>query len=229
MPKPCAPPAKTCSSTGLPALCQASYSLPTEIGPSSVSSSAIARNSGGASGGTGVAVSIARVDAGHEIGLALGVVLHRGTDRNAAPRKKPRSARAEQVVTSEKVPVSIYVYIDCANGGAGEDVFLTGDLHVVSVVVLNGAGGVALQSHFQPMGVSGVGSTGTKYQATGVTRDTFTAAAESMPFTETYVNNFRIIGAGPDNNYLVHETFHVTVDAERNVSTFVDNFTAECK
>ena len=46
---------------------------------------------------------------------------------------------------------------------------------------------------------------------------------------ETYINNFRIIGQDPDNNYLVHETFHVTVNANGELTAFVDNFSIEWK
>ncbi len=141
----------------------------------------------------------------------------------------PAFSAAAPVVTSEKVPLELYVNVSCASGGTGEDVYLTGELHIVSAVVFNGTGGLTLQSHYQPMGVSGVGSTGTQYRATGITRDTLTVAAASLPFTATYVNNFRIIGAGPDNNYLVHETFHATVNANGTVTTSVDNFSMECK
>jgi hypothetical protein len=43
------------------------------------------------------------------------------------------------------------------------------------------------------------------------------------------VNNFRIIGQGPGNNYLVHEVFHVTINANGEVTAYVDNFSIECK
>jgi len=43
------------------------------------------------------------------------------------------------------------------------------------------------------------------------------------------VNNFRIIGQGPGNNFLVHETFHFTINANGNVTAFVDHFSVDCK
>jgi hypothetical protein len=80
--------------------------------------------------------------------------------------------------------------------------------------------------HFQPQGVSGVGlQTGDRYQGTGVTQSEFndTAGLES-----TYVNNFRIIGQGPNNKLLVHSVVHVTITPNGHVSTVVDNFSVEC-
>jgi hypothetical protein len=45
----------------------------------------------------------------------------------------------------------------------------------------------------------------------------------------TYVNNFRIIGQGPGNNYLIHNNFHYTINANGELTAWVDNFSAECK
>jgi hypothetical protein len=46
---------------------------------------------------------------------------------------------------------------------------------------------------------------------------------------ETFINNFRIIGQGPGNNFLVHENSHVTINANGVITSFHDNFTVECK
>ena len=87
-------------------------------------------------------------------------------------------AQAE-VQTNLKVPVTIGVFIPCAAGGAGEDVFLTGNLHVLLRFTMDQAGGIHVASHFQPQGISGAGQTsGDKYQATGVTQE------DSMPKSE---------------------------------------------
>jgi hypothetical protein len=43
------------------------------------------------------------------------------------------------------------------------------------------------------------------------------------------VNNFRIIGQGPGNNYLVHETEHIIFNANGTLTVFHDNFSAACR
>ena len=84
-----------------------------------------------------------------------------------------------------------------------------------------------IKTHTQPQGISGQGlTTGDKYQATGVTQDQFNVTVGQE---ETFVNNFRMIGQGPGNNFLVHETFHITINADGTVTTVVDNFGADCK
>jgi len=126
-------------------------------------------------------------------------------------------------------PVTIAVFIPCAVGGAGEVVTLNGNLHVLISTTVNG-NHISSDMHFQPQGLSGVGSvSGNKYQATGITRFSFEADVVGFPFTETLVNNFKIIGQGPGNNFLVHENFHLTVNADGTVTANIDNFSAECK
>lgn len=126
------------------------------------------------------------------------------------------------------VPINLGVFVPCANGGAGEFVSLSGNLHSLFHFTDDGAGGFHAMSENNPQGVSGTGSvTGDKYQATGVTLSHFNTSG--VPFNQTFVNNFRIIGQGTDNNFLVHQTFHITVNAAGNLTALVDNFSVECR
>ena len=137
----------------------------------------------------------------------------------------PRTAKAE-VTTNIKVPVSLVRFVPCADGGSGELVFLEGEIHVLIAVTENSAGGFHVEMHRQPQGVKGIGlTTGVAYQANGVTRETFNVNAG---VEDTFVNNFRIIGQGPGNNFMVHENFHITVNANGEVEAFVDNFSVDC-
>ena len=132
------------------------------------------------------------------------------------------------VLLNEASPFSQLVNVPCANGGAGEDVLLTGFLHVLITGTFDASGSLHTTTHFQPMGVAGTGqTTGDVYRATGITRDE--ANGIDVPFEATFVNNFRIIGPGKGNNYLVHETAHVTVNAQGEVTVLLDNLSIECK
>jgi len=45
----------------------------------------------------------------------------------------------------------------------------------------------------------------------------------------TLANNSRIIGPEQGNNFLVHETYHITLNANGEVAAEMDNFRGECK
>jgi hypothetical protein len=135
-------------------------------------------------------------------------------------------ASASDGATSTSFPISISVFVPCAAGGAGEVVDLSGDLHTVFHLTFASNGSFHAVSEANPQGVSGTGeTTGAKYQGTGVTRSNFNGL---VGFETSFVNNFRIIGQGPGNNFLVHENFHVTVHPDGTVTGFVDNFSVAC-
>jgi hypothetical protein len=126
--------------------------------------------------------------------------------------------------------INLTVFVPCAAGGAGELVDLSGPLHTLITFTING-NNVSGTAHFQPQGLSDTGeTTGDKYQATGVTKDSsFKGSFQNGQFTQTFVNNFRIIGSGPGNNFLVHEVAHITFNADGTVTVFHDNFSIACK
>jgi hypothetical protein len=126
------------------------------------------------------------------------------------------------------IPLDFSFFIPCANGGLGEDVQLTGNLHVIFHTTIASNGNVLFKEHFQPKGASGIGAvTGDTYHATGVTQDHTHNGRVGVTFT--LVNNFRIIGQKAGNNYLVHEVLHVTVNANGTVTASFDKITADCK
>lgn len=135
-------------------------------------------------------------------------------------------APAETFTVSTSFPISLTVFVPCANEGAGEDVLLSGNLHDLFHITIND-NSLHVKTHSQPQGISGTGLvTGDKYQATGVTQEEFNT---SFGVTDTFINNFRIIGQGSGNNFLVHENFHITVNANGTVTALHDNFSIDCK
>jgi len=133
------------------------------------------------------------------------------------------------VQVNDKTDISLTIFVACGAGGAGEVVDLGGLLHPLISFTLNGSN-VSGYFHFQPQGISGTGeTTGIKYQATGVTEESFKNSLQNGQANLTFVNNFRIIGQGPGNNFLVHETLHITVNADGTLTVFHDNFSIDCK
>jgi hypothetical protein len=124
-------------------------------------------------------------------------------------------AAEAEVVTNTSVPFTGFtVFVPCANGGAGELIVGTGgELHILITLTVNG-NNVSGKDHAQPQAGTLVGSiTGDTYHATGVTQDHFKFSLQDGQSSFTFVNNFRMIAPRTGNNFLVHETFHITVNA----------------
>jgi hypothetical protein len=157
---------------------------------------------------------------------------------NAAPSTPPllpteggeitvKQPGSSSFTSSASVPIEIVTFVPCAADGAGELVALSGSLHLLSHFTEDGAGGFHVMNEANPQGVSGTGlTTGDTYHGTGVTRSNFNA--HGLPFNQTFVNNFRIIGEEPGNNFMVHQNLHITVNANGEMTAFVDNFRVDC-
>jgi hypothetical protein len=136
-------------------------------------------------------------------------------------------AAATTVTTSTDSPISLVV--PCALQRAGEVVALSGSLHALFHVSFDGAGGLHFDTHESLQGVSGVGLTsGVKYQGTGGTHFDANGTAGGT-FVLTVVNTFRIIGQGPENNFMLHESFHFTVNPDGTVTSSHDNISVTCQ
>lgn len=136
---------------------------------------------------------------------------------------------AAEVTENDKIPVEIDLDIPCANGGAGELVSLTGNLHILTTFNING-NVVRGRFHEQPQGVSGFGSvSGERYQATGVSQGEFKSSLHNGQAIVSFINNFRIIGQGPGNNFLVHQNVHLIINANGDMTAVVDGVEADCK
>src|SRR5690349_18622133 len=80
-------------------------------------------------------------------------------DRDA-PTSPPMRvhARAVALTASQSFPLALEVFVPCAAGGAGELVALSGSLHEVLHLTING-NLFSIAMHDQPQGVKGIGET----------------------------------------------------------------------
>ncbi len=141
----------------------------------------------------------------------------------------PAFAQALAITTNDFVPFAQVNFVPCANGGAGELVLIQGTLHIQQHITIND-NRATIKSHFQPQGAGGTGlTTGDTYNATGVTQEVDTLPLTGGAAEFTFVNNFRVIGQGPNNNLLVHQLVHTTVNANGTVTSVVDNTSVECR
>jgi hypothetical protein len=130
-------------------------------------------------------------------------------------------AQAE-VLVNEKTPVTWTTTIPCS----GETIVLEGFMHHKEAVTNDGAGGYHVTISDHPMGLQGVDTAGNKYNGVGGTRWT-----ENVKVGEvyTYVNVYRMIGAGKAPNFSVHETYHYTINANGELTVDFVKAKTVCK
>jgi hypothetical protein len=115
-------------------------------------------------------------------------------------------------------------------GCFGEPVQLTGSIHVIIHMTEDGNDGFHFAYRDNPQGISGLGLiSGARYQGTG--GEKFSFNAKSLPYEETYVSNFRIIGTGKAGTLLFHENAHITINGTGHITVNFDKLTQndECR
>jgi hypothetical protein len=134
-------------------------------------------------------------------------------------------AAATSATESVKVPLDGYVI---TNPCSGELVALSGTLHEVFHSTTDAQGGERFVVQSGQQEVTGLGLTsGTTYQATGVTRDDLNVTAGEA-VEGTFINTFRLISRGDaDNSFVSDATIHFTF-ANGELRAEVVNVSTEC-
>ena len=133
------------------------------------------------------------------------------------------------VVFNETQTIPFEVFVPCANGGAGEVVSGTVDLHILISLTVNG-NHLSMKEHFQPQSSNIIGeTTGDQYQATRVGQDMTHDNLQNGQFNTTVVNDFGIIGPRPDNNLTLHDNVHIAFNANGELTVAHENVRLDCK
>jgi hypothetical protein len=126
------------------------------------------------------------------------------------------------------IPTQFAIQDRCAGGRFGEIIVFQGEQHLVFNETSTANGHLNTKLHWNADDVTGVGQyTGFTYRATGVSQD-HTITDADLPYTNTFINNYHVIGQGQATNADLHETVHVTVDADGNVTAWVTDYNFEC-
>ncbi|MCL6259564.1 hypothetical protein M3O96_10715 [Aquiflexum sp. TKW24L] len=108
----------------------------------------------------------------------------------------------------------------------GELIDLEGEIHVVANFVESKSGNVMSKFHYN-LKATGVGQTsGAAYQANETVNQTING---SKGFNETVTISTLLIGQGKAPNYKYKVTFHITVNANGELTAEVLNESVECK
>ncbi len=132
---------------------------------------------------------------------------------------------ASATAVTERVP---FDFVLSPEEGCGEAIQLSGTLLAEFSFTETSSGNVEIGFHFNPQGITGVGLTsGATYHATGETLGTTTIRANGG-ISDTFVNNFKIIGEGSAANFLETDVIHLTVNAKGEVTASVDQSMIRC-
>jgi hypothetical protein len=128
------------------------------------------------------------------------------------------SAASALGATSTDMPLDFLRSADCT----GEIVEISGTIHMLNQVQADGS----VIGHFNYLNVSGVGLTsGNTYRANAV--DQFRLSAP-FPSSINSVRSFLLISRGWSSNLLVTVLYHITVNANGEATTSIDDLTMQC-
>jgi hypothetical protein len=133
-----------------------------------------------------------------------------------------RAATSESAGATEATSSTLPLHFIRSNDCTGEQVELSGYIHLVSQLQPDGS----VIGHFNYQQVTGVGLTsGIIYHASTV--DQLRLAAP-FPSSINSVRAFQLIGSGPNDNVLVRALFHITVNANGEITASIDELTTHC-
>lgn len=144
----------------------------------------------------------------------------------------PGRSRGEQVslIPGKAVPkaqnINFPISLSATNPCTGELVPLSGTLYSQFQVTANSNTTFLVKYQINPDEIVGLGQTsGDQYQGTGVIRNNFLTPASRE---NALLKSFHVVGQLPGNDFVVSQTFHVTVNGKGQVTASVDNFKTAC-
>ena len=135
-------------------------------------------------------------------------------------------AWAQATIFRERIVVPFA--IDDVNPCTGEAVSIEGELTITVQDVADAQGGEHFTFTLVPHLVRGVGESGATYKAVGGARSHFNFTPGGV-FNETLTDTFNLISQGGSDNFVTHFVFHVTVNANGELTVVVIQEQAECR
>jgi hypothetical protein len=157
------------------------------------------------------------------------------TTSSSLPSATSSSGNGTSTVTLASVVSNIIIPIPANtvifNKCTGEDVQVSGTIHLVTAVTVDASGGTHTEMHFNVQGVGGVGLiTGARYR--GIHTETHNSNSSGEGASElTTVIDIKLISEGASSNLTIRDALiHTTVNANGTVTATIDNVTlGECQ
>jgi hypothetical protein len=135
-------------------------------------------------------------------------------------------AYAQATMFTERVIEPLEATVPACNG---EDVFVSGELHLTFQTTVDAGGGIHERFTLVPDSVRGVGSeTGIQYSLVGGHRSNFNADAASAPLIFMNTEMFNLVSQGGTDNLMGKINYHVTINANGLESVVVDQLSLQC-
>jgi hypothetical protein len=115
-------------------------------------------------------------------------------------------------VNSGSRPIDLYIWVSCTNGGAGEAVRVTGELHYESVRMQDPSGTYHYSFKSATSGLTAVGlTTGTVFR--GLMTERTTSRAEDYLNADIRLNDIiRFVAPGSGDSYSLMVSSHIIID-----------------
>jgi hypothetical protein len=151
---------------------------------------------------------------------ALAIACDSPTSPNTRHVAAPATA-ANTVLQNDKFESLTFAPNNCN----GDVLTLTATWHILVGLTFDGAGGVHVKQHINVQG-QGSDPAGVEYVATETFNDEFNAKVGQE---ETFTLHYNLIAKGKAPNATVAEDFHITINANGDVTSFHDNVRIMCQ
>lgn len=130
----------------------------------------------------------------------------------------------------EVIPFALTVFVPCANGGAGEEVAITGTGQLKIDELLDGNGGYHYRYSFTPLESEGVGQeSGDQYNGVGgKERQVVHVGPAGFPVQVNFTANLNLLGQDTNFQMKLHSHFSYNANGELASDFYTDSGTIIC-
>ncbi|MFL6331846.1 MAG: hypothetical protein ACJ754_00725 [Pyrinomonadaceae bacterium] len=138
----------------------------------------------------------------------------------------PALGQATTTTTNEEIPFTSSLFNPCN----GDQVTFSGTLHVVNTMTTDAGGGTHLKTHLNYQDVTGTGTpSGVTYKVRTVTNEVVNDNDDGPQSTATVISTVKLIAQGPMLDYFMRTVLHVTVNANGETTSTVQEVSVECR
>ena len=132
------------------------------------------------------------------------------------------SVSANATVFQNSTPVSFSDFAPCVNGGTGETVDFSGQIHTVSTMIMNN-NTMTMLVHQNFQGLTGTGeTTNLTYHGNSPYSMSMTMSMQNPQMEMTQTLNEHYVAPGQGNSFEIHMTAHMTLANGTMTVTFSD-------